>query len=121
MIKNDLELIQQAIEGHLCHDQERIAEMGVAITAMLIRKNIDYGSSVYKPPCLAPHLDPGMAMLVRMSDKVERLVKLLGNEEAAMVAESTDDTMRDLAGYLILYLARPKTFPVEKPAHEIPY
>lgn len=105
---NDAELVSQAFQGRLEPDQLRIAEMGTKITALLIRKNIDYGSSVYKPPRLAPKVDPGTAMLVRMNDKVERLVKLLGNPDSAMVAESTEDTMADLAGYLILYLARPR-------------
>lgn len=102
-------LVNKALAGELECDQNRIAKMGTAITALLIRKNIDYGSSVYKPPRLAPKVDPGTAMLVRMNDKVERLVKLLGNEKESMVvSESTEDTMADLAGYLILYLARPK-------------
>jgi len=106
-IANDAELISQAFQGRLAPDQTRIAETGTKVTALLIRKNIDYGSSVYKSPRLAPKLDCGTAMLVRMSDKIERLSKLLGSDEPACVSESIDDTMADLAGYLILYLARP--------------
>lgn len=112
--RKNIDLIHEALNGQLEEDQFRIAEFGVAIISLLIRKNIDYGSSVYKSPRLAPKVDAGTAMLVRMNDKVERLVKLLGSENAAMVSESTDDTMADLAGYLILYLARPKDFPLEK-------
>ena len=39
-----------------------------------------------------------------MSDKLRRLTALAGKEEQAEVAESLDDTLKDLAGYAILLL-----------------
>jgi hypothetical protein len=99
--------IHDAMSGRLGPDQRRIADMGIRWLAQLISKNADYGSSVWKTPVLAPDCPPGAAIRVRMSDKVERLMKLLGNPETALVAESIDDTMADLAGYCLLELARP--------------
>lgn len=87
-------------------NQARIARVALGITVTLLKKNADYGSSVFKTPRLAPETDPGTAIRVRMADKVERLERLLGGEPAE-VKESINDTMLDLAGYAILYLARP--------------
>ena len=56
---------------------------------------------------LAPTLPVESAMLCRMSDKVARVANLQGREQDAAVAETLDETMADLAGYAILYLARP--------------
>lgn len=70
-----------------------------------LKKNIDYGSSVFEPPLLAPGLNCTAAIRVRMSDKIKRLQKLLDKPEDALVKdESPDDTMRDLGVYAFLYL-----------------
>lgn len=89
-------------------DRRKIADVGLSIVQLLLRKNKDYGSSVFKSPVLAPSMDAGSAILVRMSDKISRLNNLLQAEAQASVDESIDDTLADLAGYAILYLARPK-------------
>lgn len=68
----------------------------------LIRKNHDYGNSVFKSPILEPDMPPDEAILVRMSDKLARLANLK-NKEAKN--ESYEDTILDLAGYCILLLA----------------
>ncbi len=45
-----------------------------------------------------------MAILVRMSDKVARIAALNAGE-TDRVGESLADTVRDLAGYCVLWLA----------------
>ncbi len=55
---------------------------------------------------LAPECDPGIAIRVRMSDKINRLTQLL-KASGTEVDESFDDTLRDLGAYCILELARP--------------
>ncbi len=72
---------------------------------LLIRKNHDYGDSAGKAPYLVPGMSPDSAILVRMSDKIERLRNVCNNNELPRVGETIDDTIRDLAGYCILFLA----------------
>lgn len=43
-----------------------------------------------------------------MSDKISRIANLR-RKGSAEVNESVEDTLRDLAGYAILWLSRPKT------------
>jgi hypothetical protein len=93
-------------------DQQRIAEVGLEWITLLLKKNSDYGSSVWKTPILAPDCDAGMAIRVRMSDKINRLVSLLNNtivnsDTRPEIDESIDDTLRDLGAYCLLELARP--------------
>lgn len=72
----------------------------------LTSKNKDYGSSAFERPYLHPHIPVEDAILVRMSDKVGRLHNLMQNN--AVCDESIDDTVLDLAGYCILFLANRK-------------
>lgn len=100
-----LTLIEQSFSGLRGKDQQRIAATGLEWIALILRKNADYGSSVWRTPLLAPDTNPGVAIRVRMSDKIHRLQRLLaGNEQE--VNESIDDTIRDLGAYCLLYLAR---------------
>jgi len=99
--------IRQAAAGQLGSDQQQLVTHGLDILDTLLRKNHDYGASAWKSPILAPGLNPREAIQCRMSDKVERLSKLLSGEQS-LVAESIDDTMRDLAGYAILWLGCPR-------------
>lgn len=101
--------IQEALDGGFGESQRLIAEIGASVVDMLIAKNIDYGSSAWKRPKLAPELDADTAIRVRMSDKIERLQNLLSPTQPGQQVseESIEDTMRDLAGYIILWLARP--------------
>lgn len=102
----DLEVLQTALTGDRGADQEAIAEEVVKWGAMLLRKNRDYGSSVWQSPILAPECTPGTAIRVRMSDKLNRLMTLLV-QPPEVVNESIDDTLRDLGAYCLLELARP--------------
>ena len=74
---------------------------------MILAKNADYGGSAWRRPVLCRHLDPGSAILVRMSDKIERLLQLLEKGQPQVVAETLADTIGDLGAYCLLYLARP--------------
>ena len=84
-------------------DAKNIVTTGLDILDTLLRKNHDYGGSAWKTPVLAPGLTPREAIQCRMSDKIERLQKLLAGNNA-MVQESIEDSMRDLAGYAVLWL-----------------
>lgn len=99
-----LTVIKEALDGKKGLDQILIARTGLTVTELLLRKNRNYGSSVFKPPILAPDVDVDAAIRVRMSDKIARLCTLLGGEKDE-VGESIADTTWDLIGYLILEVA----------------
>jgi hypothetical protein len=101
-------LIREALAGVRGEDQQRIALEGLKWTALLLRKNADYGGSVWKPPILAPDCSASTAIRVRMSDKIERISNLLSkSSDPEIVTESLDDTLRDLGAYCLLELCRP--------------
>lgn len=104
---NDQEVIRAALNGQ-DEAQRRIAIEGIAWLATLLKKNSDYGSSAWNPPALHTSLSPGDAILVRMSDKVARIANLNRPGQAASIKESIEDTIRDLGGYCLLWLIRPK-------------
>ena len=106
--ENTLATIADALASDRGDDQRRIAETGVRWLEMLLAKNADYGGSAWREPILRPGLTAGDAILVRMSDKVERIRGLLSKSGNAAVAdESLGDTLADLGAYCLLYLARP--------------
>lgn len=98
--------------------QTAIGEACITLQAMLINKNRDYGDSVFNAPVMAPQLDPGLAIRVRMSDKIARINNLskgfpsepgdIGRNlsHQTVVNESLADTWLDLAGYAILEYVR---------------
>ena len=102
----DAAVVNDALEGNRGKGQQAIAKEIMRWGALMLRKNRDYGCAVWDRPMLAPECDPGVAIRVRMSDKLSRLMSLLekGNAE---VNESLDDTLRDLGAYCLLELARP--------------
>lgn len=83
--------------------KETIDATSRKLAEVLLKKNTDYGDAVSSSPLLAPNLDPGTALLVRMSDKTSRIRNLIetGRNE---VNESLKDSVLDLAGYCLLYL-----------------
>lgn len=95
-----------ALTGKQGDDHLRIAHEVLSWASMLLRKNRDYGSAVWSRPILA-NVDPGTAMRVRISDKIQRLQNLLAIDVTPEVNESIDDTLRDLGAYCLLELARP--------------
>ncbi len=85
------------------NDQELIRETMAEVTDLLLRKNRDYGSSFRKPGIVSGALDAKSKLLVRIDDKLERLINLLGKGTDGDVAnESISDTVTDLIGYFVL-------------------
>ena len=82
---------------------------------LLIKKHKNYGSSAEQPPVLIPGMDPGVAIRVRMSDKIARLAALSAGQ-ADLVGESAFDTNLDLAGYCILWAVLYEERTTEQPA-----
>jgi hypothetical protein len=107
-ISRDLDLLVEASEARHGEDQTRIAETIIQWGALLLRKNKDYGNSVWNTPVLAPDCSVSAAIRVRMSDKISRLAHLIANNNDPAINESIDDTLRDLGAYCLLELARPK-------------
>lgn len=105
----DMFKVQHAFDGLAGDDQERIAREGISWIALMLRKNRDYGSAVWQASLLAPELSPDSTMRVRMSDKLQRAVNLAKLRTAEVKDESFEDTLRDFAAYVLLWLARPKT------------
>lgn len=105
-LTDDLQLVLSATRGERGGDQAAIAREVIRWGALMLRKNNDYGSSVWERPVLAPECDPGTAIRVRMSDKLSRLQTLLSDVRQE-VDESVDDTLRDFGAYCLLELARP--------------
>lgn len=83
--------------------EDMLAELA-AILSLVFAKNQDYGSSALQVPLLLPWLDPRCALLVRLSDKIQRL-RTLFNAEKSAVDESILDTLRDVVGYVFLLYA----------------
>ncbi|MFN0196911.1 MAG: nucleotide modification associated domain-containing protein [Planctomycetaceae bacterium] len=100
-------VLMDALNGRRGDDQKRIARMGISIVELLLRKNADYGSSAWQVPLLAPDQSPDTGIRVRMSDKISRLQQLLSGKKAEVTEEVIEETFRDLAGYCVLWLARP--------------
>lgn len=78
------------------------APSGVAILAtcvdlayFLAQKNISYGDSAINPVRVFSKAPPQEQILVRMDDKLNRLLK--------GVDYADEDTLKDLLGYLLLY------------------
>ena len=69
---------------------------------LFIRKNSDYGCSIFTTDPLCSFVCPMTAIRVRMNDKINRLSSLFNKSEAARVSESVSDTLKDLAVYAII-------------------
>lgn len=102
----NITIIREALDGIRGDDQRRIATVGLAWVETLLRKNADYGSSAWQVPVMCPKLSASDAILVRMSDKIQRILALM-NKPAEVVSESLHDTFSDLGAYCLLYVAQP--------------
>jgi hypothetical protein len=93
-----MDLIHELLEFGDDSTQKQIAEVGIALTALLIYKNQRYGNSALDPvEVFTKGLTKRQRMAVRMDDKVNRLKNGLGAR--------TDDKEHagiDLAGYILL-------------------
>lgn len=102
----NLDRIRQAAAGQFGDDQRQLVSAGLGIVDTLLRKNADYGGSAWQVPLLAPNISAREAIQCRISEKVQRLATMLSGSKP-QVQESIEDTMRDLAGYAILWLGAP--------------
>ena len=68
---------------------------------LVYSKNRDYGNAALLPAVLVPWLDVRCGLLFRLSDKIRRLRRLYGGDTPE-VAESLEDTLRDIVGYNFL-------------------
>lgn len=71
------------------------------LRSMLMEKNAAYGNSALEPIRCFSRADAHEQLKVRIDDKLSRLMR--GHEFA------DDDTVKDLAGYLVLYLIARET------------
>lgn len=91
--------------------EEKIKLVGNEIIDMLVAKNKAYGDSALKPLGIFSKGTPEEALRARMDDKLAR-IKNKG------ISSSTEDTLMDLGGYVILLMIarrdRNETFSKEK-------
>jgi len=97
--------------GEENRDVTSIANIFMSSAVTCLRKNRDYGSSVFKVPVFAPDCPAATSIRVRMSDKFERITNLLKLQlqgEGPKVNESLEDTIMDLGVYCFLLLVEMK-------------
>lgn len=91
--------------GVLSPTQKKLVDTGADLIQTLLDKNADYGAGALRPPDLLPGFTAGAGLLIRIGDKYGRLKSLLSTDHVpAFSAETLADTVRDLAGYCILWL-----------------
>ena len=100
-VENNVNTVLSALKGERGAEQIEVAIAGFQLLALVLHKNADYGGSALKPPVMSPGTVPQAALRCRMSDKLQRVIKLsTSNPEVA--TEGIDDAIDDLAGYGIL-------------------
>ena len=77
--------------------QEEIRKKCDEIRDLLIEKNKSYGDSALIPANIFSHLTAVEAIKIRIDDKLKRI-------ENKGISDETEDTVMDLAGYLILLM-----------------
>jgi hypothetical protein len=75
--------------------EELIKEVGRDIVMLLIEKNKAYGDTANHPPQIFSKLSAKEGILARIDDKLSR-IKNKG------INDNTEDSVKDLIGYLIL-------------------
>jgi len=93
------------LNGHhnLTKAQHAIVAECDALKAMLLEKNRAYGNSALEPVRIFSKASPEEQILVRIDDKINRLMK---------GSEAGEDVVQDLIGYLVLLrIARRKPAP----------
>jgi len=90
--------IKQTLEDSDNKTQQEIAEVGIALTHLLLLKNRRYGDSALQPlDIFARNMTPRERMAVRMDDKLNRIRNGLGANGG-----DGEHPAIDLAGYLLL-------------------
>ena len=113
-IENLPSVFVDALAGNRGVDQRDIALAGLQLVVKVLEKNADYGSSVFTPPVLAPHISATDALRSRQSDKVKRIIQLAALPPE-VAGESLEDSLDDFAGYNLLDIVlRKRNKPVEQ-------
>ena len=76
--------------------EELIKQVARDVVLLLLEKNKAYGDTANNPPQIFSKLSAREGILARLDDKLSR-VKNKG------LNDNTEDTIRDIIGYLILY------------------
>lgn len=91
----------------LSGDQKEIWDVFEKCKIVALQKNHDYGGSVFEAPILTPDMPIDSAIMVRISDKINRLIHLLGGGTQCVKDEKIEDSLLDLSTYCKLaYIAR---------------
>lgn len=78
------------------------------LQSTLLKKQADYGDSAFNRPFLNPNATAEDAILTRLSDKFYRLHNIIKQGSAQVADETVEDTIQDIAGYCVLFLANRK-------------
>ena len=93
---SETEACDDFVRGKVAYDSYGYHDVAEEIASLLDRKRADYGAENIKK-------FGSQGVLVRVSDKVERLINL-SKREGTPNFESVEDTWKDIAGYAILAL-----------------
>ena len=77
--------------------REKIERVGAEIIGLLISKNEAYGDSATNPVNIFSDGNPVDSLCARIDDKISRIAQ-------KGIYDKTEDTVKDLVGYLILLL-----------------
>ena len=80
--------------------EDYIKEVAREVVLLLLEKNKNYGDTANNPPNIFSKLNAREGICARIDDKLSR-IKTLGIDKATDLA-SSEDTIKDLIGYLIL-------------------
>ena len=73
--------------------QDALTDVSMEIMHLLIKKHIDYGPKNLERFGL-------YGILIRVSDKLERLINIVERGEALVAEETIEDNLKDIAGYM---------------------
>jgi hypothetical protein len=77
--------------------KDKISKKCDEIKSLLLSKNDAYGNAALEPIGIFSQLESGESIKVRIDDKLKRI-------QNVGINENTEDTVLDLAGYLILLM-----------------
>jgi len=97
-MKENSYLLGNKSEKTLTQTQTEITEVMNELRILLINKNEQYGDSVLEPIRIFSKASIDEQVKVRIDDKINRLLQ--GDDSL----ESDEDVIKDLIGYLVLFL-----------------
>lgn len=103
-MNDDINIIERSIAGEFGPINQLIGKEFLRLAATVVRKNRDYGASVFQdvPTDDGQIIPAAQAIQVRLNDKTNRIKSLCANGEALVKDESIADTYRDKAVYIAL-------------------